>query len=292
MKKITNHGFSVRNKLINLMKASGKEYMYLLQRYLNERLLYRVSVSRFRDNFLLKGGSLLYAIDGLNVRPTVDIDFMAMKINRDREFLTDVFKEILAIICEEDGVTFAPESIATSAITVDKKYPGTRFEFMASLDSIRQKMSIDIGFGDVITPAPVVIDFPILIVGSPAVTLKAYSLETVIAEKFHAMIDRDLTNSRMKDFFDCHQIIKAHPEIIGEPLKEAIFATFRNRQLAPNPDLKLFEESFASNPIMLSRWNAFIIRIKWQEPLSFEEAVSTVTTLLKPYYDEYLNALS
>lgn len=105
-RKITNYGKSVREKLLNLKKTSGHEYMYLLARYFNERLLYRVSVSQFKDNFLLKGGSLLYAMDGLDARPTVDVDFMAKRISRDRKHLESVFKEILSIPCEKDGVVF------------------------------------------------------------------------------------------------------------------------------------------------------------------------------------------
>lgn len=287
MKRTTNIGRSVRDKLLNLMKASGREYMYILQRYFNERLLYRVSVSRYRDNFLLKGGSLLYAIDGMNVRPTVDVDFMAMKINRDRESLTEVFKEILSIQCPEDGVTFDANTLNPKPITVDKKYPGTRFEFTASLDTIRNKMSIDIGFGDVVIPEPTTIDFPILIEGHPAVSLKAYSLETVIAEKFHAMIDRDLANSRMKDFFDCYQIQKAHPDLIGPQLKEAIYATFDNRQLVFNPDLKLFSEEFSRDAALLSRWTSFLRNIKWPETISFTEVMDFVNGKLKPFYEEY-----
>ena len=110
MKK-KNYGKSVKSRLLNLMNATGYKYMYLLARYFNERLLYRVSVSQYKDNFLLKGGTLLYAMDGLDARPTVDVDFMAEKITRDREYLAEVFKEILGIPCDEDGVSFDTEDI-------------------------------------------------------------------------------------------------------------------------------------------------------------------------------------
>lgn len=158
-----NYGKSVKTRLFNLMNETGYKYMYLLARYFNERLLYRVSVSQYKDNFLLKGGSLLYAMDGLNARPTIDVDFMAESISRDREFLTKVFKEILGIACDEDGVTFDTENITMEPITVEKKYPGTRFFFTAYMDSIIHKMSVDIGFGDVVTPYPASIDFPLLL---------------------------------------------------------------------------------------------------------------------------------
>lgn len=101
-----NYGKSVKTRLLNLMNETGYKYMYLLARYFNERLLYRVSVSQYKDNFLLKGGSLLYAMNGLEARPTVDVDFLADRISRDRDFLAHVFQEILDIVCDEDGVSF------------------------------------------------------------------------------------------------------------------------------------------------------------------------------------------
>lgn len=200
-----NYCKSVRSRLINLMNETGYKYMYLLARYFNERLLYRVSASQYKNNFLLKGGSLLYALDGLEARPTVDVDFMADRISRDRESLMEVFKHIVAISCDEDGVQFDTESIKSEPITVDKKYPGLRFYVTAHMDTIVHKMSIDIGFGDVVSPCPMTIDYPLLLRDVPSVNLQAYSLETVVAEKFQTMIDRDEANSRMKDFFDCYQ---------------------------------------------------------------------------------------
>ena len=104
-----NVGRSIRERLLNIHKEGKHEYMYILQRYFNERLLYRVSVSKYRGQFLLKGGSLLYAHNGLDCRPTVDVDFMANRISRDSDELVRVFKEILNIACEEDGVRLTPQ---------------------------------------------------------------------------------------------------------------------------------------------------------------------------------------
>ena len=111
MREKKNYGKSVRARLINLMNETGYKYMYLLARYFNERLLYRVSASQYKNNFLLKGGSLLYALNGLEARPTVDVDFMADRISRDRENLIEIFRQIIAISCDEDGVLFDTESI-------------------------------------------------------------------------------------------------------------------------------------------------------------------------------------
>ena len=141
-----NYGKSVRTRLVNLMNETGYKYMYLLARYFNERLLYRVSVSQYKDNFLLKGGSLLYALDGLEARPTVDVDFMADRISRDRVTLTGVFKQIVAIGCDEDGVLFDTESIKTEPITVEKsEYAVTPFKLneMPKINEISHFAHID-----------------------------------------------------------------------------------------------------------------------------------------------------
>ena len=262
--------------------------MYLLARYFNERLLYRVSVSQYKDNFLLKGGSLLYAMDGLNARPTIDVDFMAERISRDREFLTKVFQEILGIVCDEDGVTFDTENITMEPITVEKKYPGTRFFFTAHMDSIIHKMSVDIGFGDVVSPYPASIGFPLLLPNIPSVNLQAYSLETVIAEKFHTMLDRDEYNSRMKDFFDCYQLLTKR-ELDDETLYDAIKATFDNRELEYNPKLKLFTAEFVNDTNRQMQWNLFLRKIQWKEELSFNVVMQVITDRLKPMAEKYWN---
>lgn len=283
-----NYGKSVKTRLLNLMNETGYKYMYLLARYFNERLLYRVSVSQYKDNFLLKGGSLLYAMDGLNARPTIDVDFMAERISRDREFLTKVFQEILGIACDEDGVTFDTENITLEPITVEKKYPGTRFFFTAHMDSIVHKMSVDIGFGDVVTPCPASIDFPLLLPNIPSVNLQAYSLETVVAEKFHTMIDRDEYNSRMKDFFDCYQLLTKR-SLDDNMLYEAIKATFDNRGLEYNPELKLFTDEFVNDANRQMQWKLFLKKIQWKEELDFGEVMQVVTDRLKPMAEKYWN---
>lgn len=285
-----NFGKSVRTRLVNLMNETGYKYMYLLARYFNERLLYRVSVSQYKDNFLLKGGSLLYALDGLEARPTVDVDFMADKISHNRKTLTKIFKKIVAIDCDEDGVYFDTESIKTEPITVDKKYPGSRFYVTAHMDTIVHNMTVDIGFGDVVSPCPMAIDFPLLLPNIPSVNLQAYSLETVVAEKFHTMIDRDETNSRMKDFFDCYQLLTQR-NLSDETLFEAIKATFDNRTLTYNPNLKLFSDEFAADKERIMRWKAFLKKIKWKDDTPFSSVMQVIKDRLQPMAMKYWGKL-
>lgn len=285
-KPIKNYGKSVKTKLLNLMNSSGYKYMYLLARYFNERLLYRVSVSPYRENFLLKGGSLLYAFNGLETRPTIDIDFMAQRINRDREHLEKVFREILSIECLEDGVTFDVDGLRSEPITVEKEYPGSRFFVTAKMDTIVYPMSMDVGFGDVVTPGPVTVDFPLLLQDVPSINIQAYSLETIVAEKFHAMVERDVNNSRMKDFFDCYQILTTK-ELDDEMLYEAIKATFDNRELAYNTNLQLFNDDFCIDEVRLKRWEVFLKKIQWKELLSFATVMAVITVRLKGLFDRY-----
>ena len=286
-----NYGKSVKTRLLNLMNETGYKYMYLLARYFNERLLYRVSVSQYKDKFLLKGGSLLYAMNGLEARPTVDVDFMADRISRDRDFLARVFQEILGIVCHEDGVSFDAGSIKIEPITVEKKYFGTRFYFTVHMDTIAYNMSVDIGFGDVVIPHPTTIDFPLLLPDIPSVNIQAYSLETVIAEKFHTMIDRDVLNSRMKDFFDCYQLLTKR-NLNDDALYDAIEATFDNRRLAYNPDLQLFTDSFATDGARISRWKAFLRKIQWKEALDFDTVMKVIRDRLQPMAERYWIKLS
>jgi len=280
-----NSGRSIRERLLNLMKESKHEYMYLLQRYFNERLLYRVSVSPYSEHFVLKGGSLLYAHNGLDCRPTVDVDFMANRVTSDQKELVRIFTDILNIECPEDGVEFDTSEMVPTAIAVDKKYPGTRLPFKAKMDTIVKEMYIDIGFGDVVTPNPVELEYPVLLERIPEVHLMAYSLETVVAEKFHAMIDRDLANSRMKDFFDVYQIFKDHQ--VDEPvLVEAIQNTFRNRGTAYHEGVHIFLPEFATDTMRLARWQKFLKDIRYKGDLPFEDVMAYLKEKLEGYWNE------
>jgi len=197
-----------------------------------------------------------------------------------------VLADILSIPCEEDGVTFDIETLRSEPITVDKKYPGTRFFITAHMDTIVYPMSLDLGFGDVVTPCPELVDFPLLLKDIPSINIKAYSLETVIAEKLHAMVDRDVANSRMKDFFDCYQILTTR-EFNDALLYDAIKATFDNRKLIFKPELQLFTEAFATDGSRIARWNTFIKNIHWKLTLEFFDVMSVLRDKLHPLYEKY-----
>lgn len=276
-------GKSVRARLLNISKTYGEKdgFMKLLVRYLHERLIYRISVSRYRENFFLKGGSLLFAYNGMKGRPTQDIDFLAAKICCDAARLKEFFAEICQIECEADGVIFDAASIRTAEITQERKYPGTRVTIVAHLDTIVQQISADIGFGDVIVPEPVDLDYPIFLDTTPPISIKAYSLETVVAEKFHAMVEKDTENSRMKDFFDCYQILIYQSNLIDEAvLEDAIRATFENRDTVIADNLQLFTDAFSNDDFRNSLWKNFLKKINWQEQIEFAEVMKVIQNRL------------
>lgn len=284
VKEIHNFGRSVKDRLLNISRSGKIGYQVLVTRYLQERLLYRLSISPYHDHFVLKGGALLYAHERLMARPTLDIDFMGHRIDNDKENVRKAFAEICAIPFQQDGVTFHTDTIRTDDIAVEKKYPGVRLTLKATIDTIRQDVSMDIGFGDVITPCPSALDYPNLIDGFPATVILAYSLETVIAEKFQTVIVRAEANSRMKDFYDLFTILQGE-RYDGETLKEAINATFENRHTVYMDNHIVFSPDFADNPDLNIRWNSFVRKLKLSQKLLFPDVIGFIQTKLKPYWD-------
>jgi predicted nucleotidyltransferase component of viral defense system len=247
--------------------------------------LYRLSVSDYKDKFILKGGALLYAHDGFQARPTLDIDFMAKNVSNDMANIKKIFQDICQIECKEDGVVFDVDTIETSEIAITKEYRGVRLSLIAHLDTAQQTISMDVGFGDVITPSPQQLAFPALIATTPGANILAYSLETVVAEKFQAMISLSLGNSRMKDFFDVYQILSKQT-LDSEILSEAIKATFANRGTEYKDNHPLFNEDFFTETNRSLYWKGFLKRIKYSKQLSFTDVGTLIRTQLQPYWDQ------
>lgn len=285
MSKIhTNSGKSVRERLLNLSRAERYSPQMMITRYMQERLLYRLSISDYRERFILKGGTLLYAHDHFEARPTLDIDFMATHINNDKENIKSIIKEICNINATSDGARFDADTVETEDITENNEYHGVRASVVAHLDTARQRISMDIGFGDVVIPAPQELVFPALIDTVPQAEIMAYSLETVLAEKFHAMIVLSLANSRMKDFFDVYHILATN-RVDGKILAEAIKSTFANRETGYRENHPLFTEEFFTAKGRQAFWNAFLRKIKYQDPLNFPAVGSLIRERLQPYWE-------
>lgn len=280
---IKNTGKSIRIRLLNLSRKEGMDYMKVLVRYLHERLLFRISASPYKSHFLLKGSTLLFALDGFNARPTIDIDLLGEQISNDRTNLKMAFQKICSIECADDGVVFDASSLELEPIAVEKKYPGTCVKVIAHLDTIVQQISVDIGFGDIVTPYPLSLDYPLLLPDIPSIELYAYSLETLIAEKFHTMVDRDESNSRMKDFFDVYQLFTYH-EIDMDMLSEAVVNTFHNRNTAYKDSLMLFTDKFAADSIRNTMWESFLKKIRWKDIIPFPVVMQCIKDNLQRYW--------
>lgn len=226
----------------------------------------------------------MYAYERFAARPTLDIDFLGNNISNEGTSIIAAFKEICSVPFEEDGVVFDVEHITAQNITEFKDYHGIRLSIPVMMDSISQVLTMDIGFGDVVTPSPVNLDFPILLEHLPCANILAYSLETVIAEKMHAIIDLADQSSRMKDYYDLHRILKEE-EYDTEVLQEAIIRTFENRHTPYDANTMFFRNDFGINQQMEVRWKAFMRKITKTNDIAFSEVVAFIQETLRPYWE-------
>lgn len=222
-----NVAISVRDRLVARARSRRENAQLLMTRYAIERLLYRLSRSQHRDRFILKGAMLFSLWADAPYRATGDLDLLGAGENAPDK-LASIFQEIFAVDVEDDGILFQPDTLRAAAARAEDEYAGVRIDFLAELAGARLPMHIDIGFGDAVTPAPVDIRYPSMLV-QPIAELRAYPPETVVAEKFQAMVALDMINTRLKDFYDLWVIANAF-EFDGTVLARAIAATFERRQ--------------------------------------------------------------
>jgi hypothetical protein len=223
-----NLAASVRQRLLTLSQKRKEPFDFVLVRFGIERLLYRLSRSTHANKFLLKG-AMLFAIwsDGTH-RPTRDVDLLGFGASDEAE-LRRVFTELCELPVEPDGLRFLPESVATTSVREEAAYPGIRVTLEARLENARVPLQVDIGFGDVVTPAPEEVDFPALL-DFAAPHLRVYPIYTVVAEKLEAAVRLGETNTRMKDFFDLWFLSRKF-SFEGELLRDAITRTFARREM-------------------------------------------------------------
>ncbi len=271
---------SIQDKLRNVAKFAKKDFQLILTRYFQERLLFRLSQSAHSEHFCLKGGVLLYALERETSRPTLDLDLLSLEVKMDKMLFTEIFGEICSLVFQEDGVEFNSGKISVEEIMEQRQYAGLQIKIPVSLGNMRQMMKIDIGFGDVVTPSPNKMTYPTLL-DMAAPEIKAYSSETVIAEKFEAMIDLAESNSRMKDFYDVYQLLsrkRYDPEI----LKLAIAQTFKKRQTTLTSNHPLFSPAFANDPNRQQLWSNFLRRTKLDESIGFDAVLGLIRAVLMP----------
>jgi predicted nucleotidyltransferase component of viral defense system len=272
---MTDLAKSIRARLLNIAHDEKLTFQLVHFRYVHERLLYRLSISEYTGNFVLKGGVLLYSYSKEKTRPTKDIDFLGSNLPNELEFLKETFASICGINYLDDAVNFDPASITAEEITDQDEYHGTRLFVDAFLDTAKLRIQIDIGFGDIVIPAPVELTYPAFLPDAKPPVVQAYSLETVIAEKFEAMIDLSVANSRMKDFYDVYHILTTQ-QIDQDILMQAIRKTFGNRETTYNEDHSLFTPEFVTDANRITQWKAFLRKNKLDEGLEFSVVVQTI----------------
>jgi hypothetical protein len=283
---VTNMGASVRQRLLNYGKASGKPFAEVLQYYAMERFLYRLSVSPHVHAFTLKGALLLTAWQAPLSRPTMDIDLLGRTDNA-VDVILDVMRAVSQSKVIDDGIVFEPASFAGETIREDADYSGVRIRFIGHLDSARIHMQIDIGFGDVMTPGPEELVYP-TILDFPAPTLSGYSRETVIAEKLQALVHLRLLNTRMKDYFDLW-LLTRQAELKRDVLALAIQRTFKNRGMQIDPNPIGLSDAFGNDPAKQIQWSAFLRRSRLTEA---PQSLSDVVAELDKFFEAILNQVS
>jgi predicted nucleotidyltransferase component of viral defense system len=276
-----NVAASVRQRLLNLARDRGEDFGLVLTRYALERLMYRLSVSEHQEQFVLKGAMLFALWGGESHRPTRDLDLLGRgKVDTRR--LEQVFRDVIGVKVKDDGLMFLAEMVRGERIREEEEYEGVRVHLEARLSAARIKVQVDVGFGDVMTPAPREEEYPVLL-DFPAPRLQVYPRETVVAEKFEAMVKLGIANTRMKDFYDLW-VMARNFEFKGALLGRAIGATFERRGTALPSEVPLaLSDEFSGDPGKKTQWAAFLRRLGHEAggtPLA--EVVEALNNFLVP----------
>lgn len=277
---------SIKSRLKNIAIKENSTMQNELVTYALERTIYRMSISKYSDNFTLKGGIFLYALFNRQYpRATVDIDFLANKIANDSEFMKEVFTEIFLIQCD-DALYFDISSLKVENITEFKEYHGVNVSILALLEKTKIPVSIDIGFGDIVYPDRIKMDFPVLL-DMEIPSVNAYSIYSAIAEKFEAIVSLGRYNSRYKDFYDIYAISQKHT-LNGSDLYNALVETFNHRNTSFN-NIVAFSDDFINDPSLDKKWKSFKKKKQVNQDIDFKTVITHNMKLLLPVVEAILN---
>lgn len=276
---VVNMGASIRDRLLSKARAEKLDFNLLLTRYALERMLYRLSISQHREQFLLKGALLFDLWFDVPHRPTHDVDFLGFGA-ADIPRLEEVFRDICRIE-SPDGMVFQPDSVKGAEIRKEANYSGIRLTLMGVLDSARCPVQIDVGLGDAVVPGPEDARYPIILPGMPEPQLRVYPRYTVVAEKLEALTSLGMLNSRMKDFFDLWVLAK-HSDFDGSVLSQAVAATFERRSTALPEGIPIgLSDGFINDVQKAKQWLAFL-RKNALEPMLLETVIGDLRDFLLP----------
>ncbi|WP_338812868.1 nucleotidyl transferase AbiEii/AbiGii toxin family protein [Bernardetia sp. Wsw4-3y2] len=279
---------AVEVELRRIARKSGENFDEVLTKFLRERFLYRVSISEYKNKVYLKGGTFLHAILPEKSRSTKDIDFLMEQTQNEIEEVKKVVIEILQMDCE-DGVSFDISSIETSSINEQGAYQGVQIRVKPIFNKKKRNyMKLEFGFGDIITPEAKDLSYPTYIEDLGIPIIKAYTVESVIAEKFEAMISLGEASSRVKDLYDVNELLESGNYKL-EDLRKAIYKTFdrRNTQLIPNP--ALFEEEYY-NEKRKNMWLSWLRKSSLDTNKDLNKVLENIKENLEPIYKDYLSS--
>ena len=277
-----NISASILQRLKNYSLARKEDRGLTLANYAIERFLYRLSISEYGDQFVLKGAQLFRVWTNEPYRPTRDLDLLRFG-SPDIPELEKIFQGVCDIESEgEDGIDFLSETVRGQAVREENQYDGVRIKLEFRIGRTGQFMQIDIGFGDVVNPPASVIQFP-CILKMPAPNFRAYRRETTVAEKIEAMVSLGFANSRMKDFYDVHKLAEEF-DFDGKILKEAVRLTFKKRKTSiPYEPPLAFTKEFFEDSTKQAQWNAFINKNSLK-PVSFSSVIGKIKIFIEPVF--------
>lgn len=271
------HIDSIRQRLLNIARQNGEEFQLTLDRYAVERLLYRLSISPYRDDFVLKGALLFRHWLDQSHRPTRDADFLGFGTPDPGRIAT-----VVQTLCQadvDDGLVFDLSRMSVDAIRETARYDGLRVQLRARLGTATCVIQWDIGFGDAITPAPEEVQFDTMLEDVPSPVLWIYPRETTFAEKLEAIVVLGMGNSRMKDYFDLLSLIR-EARMAPASLAQAITATFARRATPLPAELPIgLTAAFALDKTKRLQWRAFLDRSRLEAP-ALEETVAEIAAVV------------
>ncbi|MEA5114479.1 MAG: nucleotidyl transferase AbiEii/AbiGii toxin family protein [Geobacteraceae bacterium] len=277
---VKNIAAFVRARLLNVAKMSSRDFDAVLLPYIQERFLYRLSISPYRQQLILKGALMFLAYEMTLLRTTRDIDFLGSATSNDLDEIRRIISAIVRIDCA-DGVEFDDNSVSIERITEDADYHGVRVKLDARLTAARKVLQLDIGFGDVLVAGPVEMNFPVLLDDQQRPHLVIYSRESAIAEKFEALVSLNLLTSRMKDIYDILHLAERESFSLAT-LRQAIMVTFARRVTVLEDRRLVFSQEFTASRDKAAQWNAFLRGSRVESKLDIAEAIARLERFLEP----------
>ncbi len=268
---------SLKAKASNLSKKTNIPNKYLIQSFMFEALLKRISISMYKDKFIIKGGLLLSSIFGVNLRSTMDLDTTVKGLPLNRETITKVINEIISIDLE-DNINMEIENIKD--IREEELYSGFEVNLKAEFDSLKTNLMIDITTGDVITYKEVKFKYSTLF-DNETINIMTYNYETIIAEKFESIISRNIDNTRMKDYYDLYMFVNLKWNYINkETLRKAIINTSKNRQTLDYIDnASKYIELISNDSRLKALWNSYQSNYNYAKEIEFVDTINAIKVI-------------